>query len=414
MAITIHSEPNDAPYSGYIPSYNNQWFVASSSQTLAANFKYTVVVTDMISNNTITESYSADPSGNIQFDASKFSELLMTNYIPINTSNFQLNPSIRLMRVNIGETYGSTPAYYTGTDIDYYVWNGSLELLTFSQYDKDSYVFKLFNSTSPYNYDNPILLSDLANDITYEDRSNYLYWMVQEGNTDLPKITVVAYDASGTQLTTNDITNTYNSSGTYTDNMVCIDVGKKGIDAIDPTWLSGAAYYDIVAPVGVELPYNAPTINYAYASIKRYTIKCSPRFDIYTLHYLSTTGAYETLHCSKVSELNSTKTSTTFKRSPWTNVSNVMTLDYSVAVEQPTIVNVQNGLKLNSDWVTKAELLKYKDLFSSPDVKLDLGTAQGYASVKVTNGTYVSKNNDKLKNLTFDLLFTHNNQRQKG
>ena len=41
-------------------------------------------------------------------------------------------------------------------------------------------------------------------------------------------------------------------------------------------------------------------------------------------------------------------------------------------------------------------------MFSSPDVKLDLGTAQGYASVKVTNGTYVSKNNDKLKNLTFD------------
>ena len=47
-------------------------------------------------------------------------------------------------------------------------------------------------------------------------------------------------------------------------------------------------------------------------------------------------------------------------------------------------------------------------------VKLDLGTAQGYASVKVTNGTYVSKNNDKLRNLTFDLLFTHANQRQKG
>ncbi len=57
---------------------------------------------------------------------------------------------------------------------------------------------------------------------------------------------------------------------------------------------------------------------------------------------------------------------------------------------------------------------RYKDLFSSPDIKLDLGTVQGYASVKVTNGTYVSKNNDKLKNLTFDLLFTHNNQRQKG
>jgi hypothetical protein len=409
MAITILSKPTDALYYGYVPCYNNQWFVASSSQTASANFKYYIVVTDLLSGYSVTEKFLPNPSGKLQFDASKFSELLMTNYIPVNVYGFQQNTSIRKIRVNIGEIYGSTlpGTIYTGTDIDYNVWNGSLELLTFSQYNSKNYTWDL--STTP-NLNYPNLLSDLADDYTFNNRSNFLYWMVLEGQTDLPKIYLRTYNAAGSVLNTYTITNSYNaltspSVGYYRNNMVCIDVGKKGIDGINAAYLVGVEYYDIMAEINSE---TAPF------KIKRYTIKCSPRFDVYTLHYLSNTGAYETLHCSKVSELNSTKTSTTFKRSPWTNVSNIMTLDYSVAVEQPTIVNVQNGLKLNSDWVTKAELIKYKDLFSSPDVKLDLGTAQGYASVKVTNGTYVSKNNDKLKNLTFDLLFTHNNQRQKG
>jgi len=403
MAITILSKPTDALYYGYVPCYNNQWFVASSSQTLAANFKYYIVVTDILSGYSVTEKFLPNPSGKLQFDASKFSELLMTNYIPVNVYGFQQNTSIRKIRVNIGEIYGATlpGTIYSGTDIDYNVWNGSLEMLTFSQYNSKNYTWDL--STTP-NLNYPVLLSDLADDYTFNNRSNFLYWMMLEGQTDLPKIYLRTYNAAGSVLNTYTITNSV-STGTYRTNMVCIDVGKKGIDGINASYLVGVEYYDIMAEINSE---TAPF------KIKRYTIKCSPRFDVYTLHYLSTTGAYETLHCSKVSELNSTKTSTTFKRSPWTNVSNIMTLDYSVAVEQPTIVNVQNGLKLNSDWVTKAELLKYKDLFSSPDVKLDLGTAQGYASVKVTNGTYVSKNNDKLRNLTFDLLFTHNNQRQKG
>ena len=403
MAITILSKPTDALYYGYIPCYNNQWFVASSSQTASANFKYYIVVTDILSGYSVTEKFLANPSGKLQFDASKFSELLMTNYIPVNLYGFQQNTSIRKIRVNIGEIYGSTlpGTIYSGSDIDYNVWNGSLEMLTFSQYNSKNYTWDL--STNP-NVNYPVLLSDLADDYTFNNRSNFLYWMMLEGQTDLPKIYLRTYDAAGSVLNTYTITNSV-STGTYRTNMVCIDVGKKGIDGINAAYLVGVEYYDIMAEINSNL---------APFKVKRYTIKCSPRFDVYTLHYLSNTGAYETLHCSKVSELNSTKTSTTFKRSPWTNVSDVMTLDYSVAVEQPTIVNVQNGLKLNSDWVTKAELLKYKDLFSSPDVKLDLGTSQGYASVKVTNGTYVSKNNDKLKNLTFDLLFTHNNQRQKG
>lgn len=410
MSITVISSPTDVPYRTYIPSYNNQWFVGSSTQIAQPNFKYTIVVTDVISGDTITESYSANPSGIVEFDASKFSELLMSNYIPINTYGWQLNDSIRKIRVNIGETYGSTPTYYVGANVDYHVWNGSLEMLKFSQYNSYTYVYSVDVNPS---INNPVLLSDLKDDTTFSNRSNFLYFMVKVGTTDLPKIIIKTYKVNGAYYTTSTIPNPFNTSATYLDNMVCIGVGKKDLDNISSGLVTGTYpildsqvdRYEILCQITTEI---SPFI------IKKYKIKCSPRFDVYTLHYLSTTGAFETLNCSKVTELNSTKTSSTFKRSPWSNVSNVMTLDYSVAVEQAVVVSVQNGLKLTSDWVTKDELLKFKDLFSSPDVKLDLGTSQGYASVKVTNGNYISKNNDKLKNLTFDLLFTHNNQRQKG
>ena len=178
--ITILSKPTDTPYLGYVPCYNNQWFVASSTNTGQPNFKYYIVVTDFITGYSVTEKFLPNPSGKLQFDASKFSELLMTNYIPVNQYGFQQNTSIRKIRVNIGEIYGSTlPGTITsGTNIDYIVWNGSLEMLTFSKYNSKNYTWDL--STNPsINY--PNLLSDLADDYTYNNRSNFLYWMVPKG-----------------------------------------------------------------------------------------------------------------------------------------------------------------------------------------------------------------------------------------
>ena len=121
--ITILSKPTDTPYLGYVPCYNNQWFVASSTNTGQPNFKYYIVVTDFITGYSVTEKFLPNPSGKLQFDASKFSELLMTNYIPVNQYGFQQNTSIRKIRVNIGEIYGSTlpGTIYSGTDIDYNV-----------------------------------------------------------------------------------------------------------------------------------------------------------------------------------------------------------------------------------------------------------------------------------------------------
>jgi len=57
MAITVTQHP-DTTFSAtpvYVPAYNPQVFSAISNQYASANFKYTVLVTDVITSQTITK-----------------------------------------------------------------------------------------------------------------------------------------------------------------------------------------------------------------------------------------------------------------------------------------------------------------------------------------------------------------------
>jgi hypothetical protein len=144
MAVTVQSQP-----AIYVPSYNNQWFVATSTQVAQPNFKYRVVMTDLISGYTITEDYNPNPSNELEIDVSKFSELNMLNYLPANQYGWKkCIGASRKIRVNIGEYYGTTPAYYAGSNIDYIVWNGALELFDFSTYLVTDYVYDTVAKTN--------------------------------------------------------------------------------------------------------------------------------------------------------------------------------------------------------------------------------------------------------------------------
>jgi hypothetical protein len=399
MAVTVQSQP-----AIYVPSYNNQWFVATSTQVAQPNFKYRVVMTDLISGYTITEDCNPNPSNELEIDVSKFSELNMLNYLPANQYGWKkCIGASRKIRVNIGEYYGTTPAYYAGSNIDYIVWNGALELFDFSTYLVTDYVYDTGGSTYPYPF-----LSTL-NSKTYIDRSNYLYALVLEGATTfLDSILINTYDSAGSIIGQYQINRPSYSTGLYTDQYQCIDIGYKGLAN-----MPGAQVTVITGPVTIT----DPALSYYTVTDGSQTwtinVDCA-QFDVYTLHYLNSKGGYDTLHCKMFTELNSTKTTTSFKKSPWSRSGYVKVLDTSGAVENTLSVNLQDGLRVNTDWLTQAEFDQHKDLFASPDVRLDLGSTTAYKSVKITNTSYTQRNRDRLRSLTFDILFNHSNQRQKG
>jgi hypothetical protein len=125
MAITVQTSPQ-----AYTPAYNPQWFVCTSTQTAQPNFRYTVILTDVISGATVTRDIDADANGYLKADFGSFFEQYITQVNPANTYGFQLNTgAVRKCRVNVGETYGTTPTYYAGSDTDYIVWNASLDFM---------------------------------------------------------------------------------------------------------------------------------------------------------------------------------------------------------------------------------------------------------------------------------------------
>lgn len=401
MAVALIQTPSTTKVT---PAYNENWFIASSTQSAQPNFKFTVKITDVATSTQWTEQIEPVYGTNkIYFDAGAYAEKYMVNFFDDNSYGWQkcVN-AYRQITVNIGETYGSTPTYASGTDLTYNVWNGGLDTQTFAYYNADDYLYN--QTTSNYKY-----LTAVGDLNVYEDRSNYVYFLGTVGNTtDLPQLRIRTFDANGNIIGNSTIARPNATTGLIGDQYQCIDIGVKGLTSIASGLVTGA--YPIitssVASYTVRELVNTGLI--------RCFIKCNPKYTVYSLHYLNQKGGYDTLHCTKVSEKTSTKSATTFKQNPWNEVSNVMTYNPSMMLEKTQGITITDSLKLNSDWLTQEEFDRHRDLFASTDIRLDLGSSTPNIAVKITNGNYIQKNNDRLRMLSFDLSYTFNNHRQRG
>ena len=407
MAITVHTTPQS-----YQPAYNGAFWVASSTNVAQPNFKYYIVVTDLITSATRTYYIEPRPDNKLVFNSSLFAELYVQNYIPKNVYGFQLcSNAVRKIRVNIGERYGTTPADYTGTNQDYIVWNGIVDYLDEPSFNYTSFVYDAPNTNIKY-------LTHLYDRKTYSGKSLFLYALTSKAN-DLGKLIIKTYDSSNNLLGTSNIANPYVASTTYTDKYLCIDIGHKGLSNISAGSVSGTypiitnsvAYYTIEdqTTTGV-FPATATTVT----SLMRVDIDCEPKYSAYVIHYLAKSGSFETLNCSKVSETSYTKNSTTFKQLPYTLSSNVWSYNTYTSVEKQQTVNTQKNLKLQTEWLTPTEFSYHKEILDSPEIYLDMGTA--LYSIKLTDNGYLEnkKENTKLKNLELNFAFTHTNTRQRS
>jgi len=183
----------------------------------------------------------------------------------------------------------------SGSNIDYIVWNGVLKWLDYPGYDQDDFVYA--NSTSNYKYltslRNPSSSTFYKPDAkTYSDKSYFLYALTSENN-DLEFIRINAYDASGNLIQYSDIANPYEASTTYTDKMLCIDCGRKGLDNIASGLVTGSypiipancAYYDVIDA------YTMPPAT-ARKNIVRIYVESECKYDVYVLHFLDKDGNF--------------------------------------------------------------------------------------------------------------------------
>lgn len=410
MAVTVYTTP-----AAYTPCYNGQWVTAVSSNVASTNFTYTVVCTDVITNETATYQIEQRPDTKVVFDGSTFAKNYIKNYIPNNVYGFQpCTDAIRKMQIRIGETYGSTPVLQlSGVNNDYYVWNGKVNYLDFPTYDYNDYVYNSNNENVKY-------LTTLEDKDTYEDKSLFLYALTSIAN-DIGLIRIKSYDAANTLLGTSDIVNPYVASVNYLEKYLALDIGKKGLDNIASGLVTGTypilgancTYYtvqDVSTLDSDGLPYVQVT------DLFTVTIQDECRYEPYIVHYLSKNGDYETINFSKVSETTVTADKTYFRKNPYELNSNVW--EYSTFTAQETVLNssATTRIRVNTDWLDETQANYHKYLVSSPSVYIDFGSTIGLIPVKVlTNNWVVNKKwNKRLYNVTIDLEYTFKETYQNG
>lgn len=429
MAVTVLSSP-----AAYTPAYNPQWFVASSTQTAQPNFRFRLVITDLISSASVTKDVDKDTANQLVYDNGSFAEQYIAELDPSNTYGWQLKVgAIRKIRVNIGEVYGTTPTYYAGSNTDYIVWNASLDLMEMQNYNYLNYLYSQGNniqlitnnknpdytwnpSANPEFYSNP--------ETVIEDRSSYLTFLTSAAG-DVESITVVGFASDGTQLGSTVIGNTsYSGSTTYTDKYFYIDVGYKGLENMPSGIVMSGTYpipvstydywivYDTSSwmpqPGGGGQPYVYP--------LKRYNAVCETRYEFVELHYLTPEGNFESQTFNKMNLRTTDAVKTTYSKLPYYKESNAIVFDYGAQIENTLSSTSKDKITINTGWIEEYEVTQLKDVISSPIVYADFGDARGALSVRVVNNSYQEKRkyNDKLLTVSFDLEYTHINVRQRG
>lgn len=406
MAVTNHQAPES-----YTPGYSPQIFTASSNQVAQPNFTYTVKCTDLLSGDIQYVDVLPDPDDLCKIDVKFFSETFLTHFIPINEYGWQQADGVRKIRVNIGETYGSTPSYASGSNQDFIVWNAVLDWKEYPVYDPNLYVYDGLDNHIPY-------LNRSTEEDTFNDRSNYLYALTKSAG-DILEIQIAAYDSAGNVIANSAIPNPYQASSVYSDKYLCIDIGKKGLDSIASGLVTGdypilpanCAYYTITDSVVT----GAPPVG-TLTLLKTIYIKCEPKFDVFTVHYLDKSGCFQTLNFSKLSNSVLTKQQSTYSKLPFEVSGTDYVYSPSSRVKRVLSSERTNRVTLSTDWLTEDQVEYYQGLLDSPVIYFDFGSDQDYLQVMLVTDSYRlnKRYNELLYTMQMDFEYAHSNTRQVG
>lgn len=404
MAVTVNQQPED-----YTPGFSHQIFTASSNQTAQPNFNYTVVCTDVISGD--TQTYQVPPTpvdGDCIFDTKPFTETFLEHYIPLNTYGWQVaDGGVRKIRVNIGETYGSTPAYASGTNIDFIAWNGIIDWSEYPSYDPGDYVYDALANHIPYLNTNSV-------EYTFDGRSNYIYALTSQIG-DVLEIQIATYNSAGVNINNSQIPNPYRALSDYSQKYICIDIGHKGLTEIASGLVTGdypimtddCAYYTITDSVVTGTP-PAGTLTLK----KTIYVNCEAKYDVFTVHYLKKNGAFQTLNFSKLSQETLSKTQKTYSKLPFEYAANQYTYLSSARVKKTLSTDRVERVTLNTDWMEPSEVEYHQDLLDSPVIYFDFGSS--YLQVMLNTDSYKlnKRYNEKMFSMTMDFEYAHSNTRQ--
>lgn len=409
----------------HTPVYNNQNLVASSTNSTQTNFKY--VVTIEINNGTFVPNTTLKipprpDNSKLYFNPQKIVESQVTSYFDTTALDFYtpqitIPSAMKKVVISVAEEYGSPVSGFGGASGTYYVWNGAYDSLDFADY---------IYSTSTSSKD-LTLSPGLTDTIHFDQKYLYKTWHRGFSTRDNRYLNITAYDSSGAIVQTALIENTlYNVGGSFQRNYTTLNVSPYGLNNYVGVITSQSVVGPLVPATTVRYTfYFTNTIGDVSSGANTVYIDdfCSI-YDRYVLHFLNKLGNYDSFTFNLLSRSKTDKDADSYKKIPYTlNSGNYYR--YEKYTNDTVVYNtvLTNKLTMNSNWVDDAKALWLRDLFTSPDVKLEIpdnpnivGSQATLISVKVSEKSYETKKqaNDKLFNIVIEVENSLQDTRQRA
>lgn len=426
MAVTILTTAQ-----AHTSAYNNQNLVASSTNSAQTNFKY--VVTVQINNGyydqDITLRIPARPDNSkLYFNPQRIAEAkVKSTFSPTALDFFCPSPSLpsefKKVTIGVDEEYGSPVSGFGGASASYFVWNGAMNAIDFSNYTYST-------TTSAKD----LTLSPSLTDTIHVDQK-YLYKSWERGfsTRDLRYLNITALDIFGNNVQDSVIENTFydvSNPLAYVRNYVTLNCSPYGLNNFTGTVISKTAgALPIIPAATVSYSFYFSSANPPLGTISSnlnlvYLDDFCSNYTRYVLHFLNRLGNYDSFTFNMLSRANTEKETDSYKKIPYElNGSNYYR--YEEYTGDTVIYNtvLTNKMTLNSDWIDDAKSLWLLDLINSPDIKLEVpddanvaGDSSALISVKCTLKNYEPKKqvNDKLFNITIEIENSLQDVRQRG
>ena len=417
MSVTILSIADT-----HTPAYNNQNLVASSTNSSQTNFKYvvTVEVNDGFSVQNIELKILPRPDNSkLYFNPQRVVEANIASvFTPVETANnYFFYPSLsepsqfKKVTIGIDEEYGTPVSGFGGASGSYYVWNGAYDSLDFADFTYSTTTKAKDLTLSPSNIDT----------INYNQRYLFKSWNRGFSTRDLRYLFLTSVDSAGNTIQDVVIENLdYDVTPNYRFNYVGLNCspysfnrfyGAPIIYQLDPVAdlvpAATASYTFYFSDQNPPLPGISSNLNTVI--IDDY---CS-MYKKYVMHFLNEFGNYDSYTFNLLSRNNTEKETSEFKRIPYElNASNEYR--YEKYTNDTVIYNtvLTNKWTLNTDWINDAQSEWLRDLFASPDIKLEIlddpnvaGDQSALISVKCSIKNFETKKqvNDKCFNITIEI-----------
>lgn len=411
-SITLHQYPIDT----LTPVYNPLQYVASSTNSGQANFKFVIRIT--IGSNVVTLKQPPAPNGYLYLDIHRIVENFVTSDILYNDSGFALNSnSFAIYTIRIGEEYGSTPVNYIDT-VDHYseqqnvkAWNAIFDYTDWVNYNYLEWIIRKsakrnFHTNAPQKVLNGTATKYFK--IGY-DQSAWLQFATDDNHA-VDNIYFASYSNAGTLIDEKIVANPY-ASPSSTQRIFRVTAGTKYLASLGLS-LAGADYYIAVTLNGTPPGLSAETSE----RIKYELDPLCTKYTVYRMHFKNKLGGFDGFNFYLKDTLTTKIERDSFEKLPGTTSGNSFLWNVRDFGKRNTNIKLTDSIKVESDWITNAEAVWLKELFTTPEVYLENNTTHKLSPIVITSASYETKKinpAEKLFNAVIDFEPAIQNTRQR-